>query len=45
MFDTPIINQPQSAILGVGSVVERLVPQRDNDGSRLIRAARWRICH
>ncbi|WP_193045386.1 2-oxo acid dehydrogenase subunit E2 [Mycolicibacterium baixiangningiae] len=38
LFDTPIINQPQSAILGIGAVVERLVPQRDNDGSLLIRA-------
>lgn len=28
LFDTPIINQPQSAILGIGSVVERLVPTR-----------------
>jgi 2-oxoglutarate dehydrogenase E2 component (dihydrolipoamide succinyltransferase) len=28
LFDTPIINQPQSAILGVGSVVERVVPTR-----------------
>lgn len=32
LFDTPIINQPQSAILGVGSVVERVVPMRV-DGS------------
>jgi 2-oxoglutarate dehydrogenase E2 component (dihydrolipoamide succinyltransferase) len=32
LFDTPIINQPQSAILGVGSVVERVVPTRV-DGS------------
>ncbi|MGB3482126.1 MAG: 2-oxo acid dehydrogenase subunit E2 [Mycobacterium sp.] len=36
LFDTPIINQPQSAILGVGSVVERLVPQRDDHGNLLI---------
>lgn len=28
LFDTPIINQPQSAILGVGAVVERVVPFR-----------------
>jgi 2-oxoglutarate dehydrogenase E2 component (dihydrolipoamide succinyltransferase) len=28
LFDTPIINQPQSAILGVGAVVERVVPSR-----------------
>ncbi|RYF60260.1 MAG: dihydrolipoyllysine succinyltransferase [Comamonadaceae bacterium] len=36
LFDTPIINQPQSAILGVGSVVERLVPGRDRHGNLLI---------
>ncbi|MFI9538072.1 2-oxo acid dehydrogenase subunit E2 [Nocardia fusca] len=28
LFDTPIINQPQTGILGTGSVVERLVPRR-----------------
>lgn len=28
LFDTPIINQPQSAILGVGAVVDRVVPIR-----------------
>lgn len=28
LFDTPIINQPQSAILGIGAVVERVVPSR-----------------
>lgn len=33
LFDTPIINQPQSAILGIGSVVERLVPTRDDAGA------------
>jgi 2-oxoglutarate dehydrogenase E2 component (dihydrolipoamide succinyltransferase) len=33
LFDTPIINQPQSAILGVGTVVQRLVPSRDDTGS------------
>lgn len=38
LFDTPIINQPQSAILGVGAVTERLVPERDSDGALLIRA-------
>ncbi|MFE3002767.1 2-oxo acid dehydrogenase subunit E2 [Nocardia sp. NPDC059246] len=31
LFDTPIINQPQSAILGVGTVVERVVPIRFDD--------------
>ncbi|BAH55471.1 2-oxo acid dehydrogenase subunit E2 [Rhodococcus opacus] len=33
LFDTPIINQPQSAILGIGAVVERLVPTRGDGGS------------
>ncbi|BAH51859.1 2-oxo acid dehydrogenase subunit E2 [Rhodococcus opacus] len=32
LFDTPIINQPQSAILGIGAVVERLVPTRGESG-------------
>lgn len=32
LFDTPIINQPQSAILGVGAVVERLAPHRGEAG-------------
>jgi 2-oxoglutarate dehydrogenase E2 component (dihydrolipoamide succinyltransferase) len=32
LFDTPIINQPQSAILGVGAVVERVVPIRADGG-------------
>jgi 2-oxoglutarate dehydrogenase E2 component (dihydrolipoamide succinyltransferase) len=32
LFDTPIINQPQSAILGVGAIVDRVVPIRV-DGS------------
>jgi 2-oxoglutarate dehydrogenase E2 component (dihydrolipoamide succinyltransferase) len=33
LFDTPIINQPQTGILGTGAVVERLVPARDDDGA------------
>lgn len=37
LFDTPIINQPQSAILGIGAATERLVPERDGDGALLIR--------
>jgi 2-oxoglutarate dehydrogenase E2 component (dihydrolipoamide succinyltransferase) len=37
LFDTPIINQPQSAILGIGAATERLVPERDTGGSLLIR--------
>ncbi|MDF3309629.1 2-oxo acid dehydrogenase subunit E2 [Rhodococcus sp. T2V] len=32
LFDTPIINQPQSAILGIGTVVERVVPTRGDHG-------------
>ncbi|CQD06648.1 dihydrolipoamide acetyltransferase [Mycobacterium europaeum] len=34
LFDTPIINQPQTGILGTGAVVERLVPVR-GDGNAL----------
>jgi 2-oxoglutarate dehydrogenase E2 component (dihydrolipoamide succinyltransferase) len=33
LFDTPILNRPESAILGTGSVVERVVPLRDRDGA------------
>jgi 2-oxoglutarate dehydrogenase E2 component (dihydrolipoamide succinyltransferase) len=33
LFDTPILNQPQSGILGTGAVVERVVPWRDNHGA------------
>jgi len=33
LFDTPILNQPQSAILGTGAVVERVVPHRDSSGA------------
>ncbi|MCV7104486.1 2-oxo acid dehydrogenase subunit E2 [Mycolicibacterium chitae] len=29
LFDTPIINQPQTGILGTGAVVDRVVPVRD----------------
>lgn len=32
LFDTPIINQPQTAILGTGAVVERVIPTR-RDGA------------
>lgn len=32
LFDTPILNAPQSGILGTGSVVERVVPHRDAQG-------------
>ncbi|AKS32045.1 2-oxo acid dehydrogenase subunit E2 [Mycolicibacterium goodii] len=39
LFDTPIINQPQSAILGVGAVVERLVPGRDELGNLVVRTS------
>lgn len=35
LFDTPIINQPQTGILGTGTVVERLVPTRDDGGLRI----------
>ncbi|MFD5329967.1 2-oxo acid dehydrogenase subunit E2, partial [Streptomyces sp. NPDC127092] len=33
LFDAPIINQPQSAILGIGTVVERLVPTHRDGGA------------
>lgn len=36
LFDTPIINQPQSAILGTGTVVERLKPTYDSVGNLTI---------
>ena len=36
LFDTPIINSPQSAILGTGAVVERPVVTRIADGSKSI---------
>ncbi|BBX65167.1 dihydrolipoamide acetyltransferase component of pyruvate dehydrogenase complex [Mycobacterium saskatchewanense] len=32
LFDTPIINAPQSAILGTGAVVERVVPTSGRGG-------------
>ncbi|ABG92379.1 dihydrolipoyllysine-residue succinyltransferase [Rhodococcus jostii RHA1] len=35
LFDTPIINQPQTGILGVGAVVERLVPSRQDGELRI----------
>ena len=36
LFDTPIINQPQVAILGTGSVVKRPVVVKDADGGETI---------
>ncbi len=36
LFDTPIINQPQAAILGTGSVVKRPVVITDDTGGDLI---------
>jgi 2-oxoglutarate dehydrogenase E2 component (dihydrolipoamide succinyltransferase) len=36
LFDTPIINQPQVAILGIGSIVKRPVVVKDADGSDTI---------
>ena len=36
LFDTPIINQPQVAILGTGSVVKRPVVVNDTDGGETI---------
>jgi pyruvate dehydrogenase E2 component (dihydrolipoamide acetyltransferase) len=36
LFDTPIINQPQVAILGTGAVVKRPIVVTDNDGGETI---------
>ena len=36
LFDTPIINQPQVAILGTGAVVRRAVVVDDVDGGETI---------
>jgi 2-oxoglutarate dehydrogenase E2 component (dihydrolipoamide succinyltransferase) len=36
LFDTPIINQPQVAILGTGSVVKRPVVMQDDDLGEVI---------
>jgi 2-oxoglutarate dehydrogenase E2 component (dihydrolipoamide succinyltransferase) len=36
LFDTPIINQPNVAILGTGAVVKRPVVVKDNDGGEAI---------
>ena len=36
LFDTPIINQPQVAILGTGAVVKRPVVTTDNTGADVI---------
>lgn len=36
LFDTPIINQPQVAILGTGSVVARATVNRDDNGQETI---------
>lgn len=33
LFDTPILNSPESAILGTGAVVERVLPHRDSNGA------------
>ena len=36
LFDTPIINQPQVAILGLGSIVKRPMVVRGEDGGETI---------
>ena len=36
LFDTPIINQPEVAILGVGTIVKRPVVIKDADGNEAI---------
>ena len=41
LFDTPIINQPQVAILGTGAVVKRPVVVNDPDSARSSPCGRW----
>ena len=36
LFDTPIINQPQVAILGIGSIVKRPMVMKGSDGGETI---------
>lgn len=36
LFDTPILNQPQTGILGTGAVVERVVPRPDDSGGHTL---------
>ncbi len=36
LFDTPIINQPEVAILGIGTIVKRPAVIRDADGNEVI---------
>jgi pyruvate/2-oxoglutarate dehydrogenase complex dihydrolipoamide acyltransferase (E2) component len=36
LFDTPIINQPQTGILGTGAVVDRVVPSADGFGGHTL---------
>ncbi|MBE6484149.1 MAG: 2-oxoglutarate dehydrogenase, E2 component, dihydrolipoamide succinyltransferase [Actinomycetaceae bacterium] len=36
LFDTPIINQPEVAILGIGGIVKRPAVVRDADGNEVI---------
>jgi pyruvate dehydrogenase E2 component (dihydrolipoamide acetyltransferase) len=39
LFDTPIVNQPQVAILGTGAIIERPVARRDGAGEARIDVA------
>jgi 2-oxoglutarate dehydrogenase E2 component (dihydrolipoamide succinyltransferase) len=39
LFDTPIINQPQTGILGTGAVVERVVPRHNGVGGHNLAVA------
>ncbi|WP_371164554.1 2-oxoglutarate dehydrogenase, E2 component, dihydrolipoamide succinyltransferase [Buchananella felis] len=36
LFDTPIINSPEVAILGVGTIVKRPVVRKDSEGNEVI---------
>ena len=41
LFDTPIVNRPQVAILGTGVIAKRPVVVTDDAGSDSIASARW----
>ena len=36
LFDTPVINMPETAILGIGTIVKRPVVTKDTDGNDVI---------
>jgi 2-oxoisovalerate dehydrogenase E2 component (dihydrolipoyl transacylase) len=44
LFAFPVINQPQSGILGVGAMQKRAVVVTDADGNDSIAIRRWCTC-